>query len=158
MAAGNLGERIAAFGAWRRELADAVRRYGQWLNDSGLAEPALQARIERLLERLREDRISIAFVAEFSRGKSELINSIFFAEYRCPRRPAPAARSPARSPAARPAPCRYLTARSDLQAGVGGSRGAERDCRGEPDQARDHDSFTLHGGLPCDPEIVVGRP
>ena len=24
MAAGNLGERIAAFGAWRRELADAV--------------------------------------------------------------------------------------------------------------------------------------
>jgi hypothetical protein len=81
MAAGNLGERIAAFGAWRRELADAVRRYGQWLNDSGLAEPAMQARIERLLERLREDRISIAFVAEFSRGKSELINSIFFAEY-----------------------------------------------------------------------------
>ncbi|MBP8306321.1 MAG: dynamin family protein, partial [Burkholderiaceae bacterium] len=58
-----------------------MRRYGQWLNDSGLAEPALQARIERLLERLREDRISIAFVAEFSRGKSELINSIFFAEY-----------------------------------------------------------------------------
>jgi hypothetical protein len=81
MAAGNLGERIAAFGAWRRELADAVRRYGQWLNDSGLSEPALQARIERLLERLRQDRISIAFVAEFSRGKSELINSIFFAEY-----------------------------------------------------------------------------
>ncbi len=81
MAAGNLGERIAAFGAWRRELADTIRRYGQWLGDSELADPALQARIERLLERLRDDRISIAFVAEFSRGKSELINAIFFSEY-----------------------------------------------------------------------------
>lgn len=81
MAAGSLGERIAAFGAWRRELSEAIRRYGQWLGDSGLSEPALQARIERLIERLRENRISIAFVAEFSRGKSELINAIFFSEY-----------------------------------------------------------------------------
>jgi hypothetical protein len=34
-----------------------------------------------LLERLREDRLNVAFVAEFSRGKSELINAIFFADY-----------------------------------------------------------------------------
>ncbi|MBL8480596.1 MAG: dynamin family protein, partial [Rhodocyclaceae bacterium] len=34
-----------------------------------------------LLERLREDRLIVAFVAEFSRGKSELINALFFAEY-----------------------------------------------------------------------------
>ena len=33
------------------------------------------------LERLREDRLNVAFVAEFSRGKSELINAIFFADY-----------------------------------------------------------------------------
>ncbi|MGE3928321.1 MAG: dynamin family protein, partial [Lautropia sp.] len=29
----------------------------------------------------RDDRMSVAFVAEFSRGKSELINAIFFAQY-----------------------------------------------------------------------------
>jgi hypothetical protein len=34
-----------------------------------------------LLEKLREDRLHVAFVAEFSRGKSELINAIFFAGY-----------------------------------------------------------------------------
>jgi hypothetical protein len=30
---------------------------------------------------VRDDRLSVAFVAEFSRGKSELINAIFFADY-----------------------------------------------------------------------------
>jgi hypothetical protein len=29
---------------------------------------------------VRDDRLSVAFVAEFSRGKSELINAIFFAD------------------------------------------------------------------------------
>src|SRR4051812_26675474 len=32
-------------------------------------------------ERLADDKLTIAFVAEFSRGKSELINAIFFADY-----------------------------------------------------------------------------
>ncbi|HWS76378.1 MAG TPA: dynamin family protein [Quisquiliibacterium sp.] len=81
MAAGNFGERIAVYGAWRGELVNAVRRYGQWLDDAGLADPALGSRIAAVVERLREDRISIAFVAEFSRGKSELINAIFFSGY-----------------------------------------------------------------------------
>jgi hypothetical protein len=81
VAVGTFRERIAVYGAWRGELVDAVRRYGRWLGDAGLAEPPMQSRIERLVERLREDRISIAFVAEFSRGKSELINAIFFSGY-----------------------------------------------------------------------------
>jgi len=81
LAAGNFGERIAEYDAWRGELADALRRYGQWFAESDLFEPALRARFDRLLARLREDRISIAFVAEFSRGKSELINAIFFSGY-----------------------------------------------------------------------------
>ena len=81
MADRSFGERIAAYSAWRSALVDSLRRYSQWLAGSELADPALHARIERILARLREDRISIAFVAEFSRGKSELINAIFFSEY-----------------------------------------------------------------------------
>lgn len=34
-----------------------------------------------MLVRLREDKLNITFIAEFSRGKSELINAIFFAGY-----------------------------------------------------------------------------
>jgi len=81
LSAGQFGERIAVYGAWRCEVADALRRYGQWLADSELGEPATHSRVARLLARLREDRISVVFVAEFSRGKSELINAIFFAAY-----------------------------------------------------------------------------
>lgn len=81
MTAGDIGERITAFGAWRRDLAEALRRYARWLDKASLADPALQSRISRLIDRLRDDRISVAFVAEFSRGKSELINAIFFAGY-----------------------------------------------------------------------------
>jgi predicted GTPase len=74
-------ERIRAYGAWRADLAEAIGRHGQWLADTGLSDPQLQARLGRVLDRLRDDRMSIAFVAEFSRGKSELINALFFADY-----------------------------------------------------------------------------
>jgi hypothetical protein len=74
-------DRIRAYGAWRAGLADAIGRYSQWLADGGLSDPQLQARLGRVLDRLRDDRMSIAFVAEFSRGKSELINALFFADY-----------------------------------------------------------------------------
>lgn len=78
---GAIGEQIAAYGGWRGELADAVRRYGLWLDDVGLADEVARARIEAILARLADERITVAFVAEFSRGKSELINAIFFADH-----------------------------------------------------------------------------
>ncbi|MCM8921764.1 MAG: dynamin family protein [Candidatus Thiodiazotropha sp.] len=41
----------------------------------------IQQRIEHTLSTLKSDKLTIAFVAEFSRGKTELINAIFFADY-----------------------------------------------------------------------------
>ncbi|MDR1368409.1 MAG: dynamin family protein, partial [Candidatus Accumulibacter sp.] len=46
-----------------------------------LSDAQTDLRFGRLFEKLREDRLTVAFVAEFSRGKSELINAIFFAGY-----------------------------------------------------------------------------
>jgi hypothetical protein len=37
--------------------------------------------LQRLTEQLQSDKLMVAFVAEFSRGKSELINAVFFAGY-----------------------------------------------------------------------------
>jgi hypothetical protein len=59
----------------------ALEHYRTWVNSSDLSDPASEQRFSRLLGRLADDKLSIAFVAEFSRGKSELINSIFFADY-----------------------------------------------------------------------------
>ncbi|MCO5121635.1 MAG: dynamin family protein [Burkholderiaceae bacterium] len=78
---GAIGEQIAAYGGWRGELADAIRRYGFWLDDVELADDVARARIETILARLADERITVAFVAEFSRGKSELINAIFFSDH-----------------------------------------------------------------------------
>jgi hypothetical protein len=62
-------------------VASALRRYQTWARASKLADAASEQRISRALTRLTDDKLSIAFVAEFSRGKSELINAIFFADY-----------------------------------------------------------------------------
>jgi hypothetical protein len=39
-------------------------------------------RLNQLLGTAEDDKLNVAFVAEFSRGKSELINAIFFAGYK----------------------------------------------------------------------------
>jgi hypothetical protein len=57
------------------------RRVQSWLTENELSDAQSDLRLTQLLERLREDRLNVAFVAEFSRGKSELINAIFFADY-----------------------------------------------------------------------------
>jgi hypothetical protein len=76
-----ISDRIEAYGRWRANLLDTVERYRDWLVQSELSDPTLQSRLVRIGEQLRDDRMTVAFVAEFSRGKSELINAIFFAQY-----------------------------------------------------------------------------
>jgi hypothetical protein len=76
-----LNERIHAYGSWRIRIADVLARQMQWLESESLADVATRTRLGALLERLKHDRMTVAFVAEFSRGKSELINALFLADY-----------------------------------------------------------------------------
>lgn len=46
-----------------------------------MSSEAVDARLERALRVLRTDHITLAFVGEYSRGKTELINSLFFSSY-----------------------------------------------------------------------------
>jgi len=66
---------------WRAQVAQALEQYRGWAQKAELLDGAADQRVARALARLRDDRLSVAFVAEFSRGKSELINAIFFADY-----------------------------------------------------------------------------
>ncbi|WP_298398292.1 dynamin family protein [uncultured Azonexus sp.] len=77
----SLANQFAAYTAWRTLLSNDIAEFQRWLGDNELSDGQIDLRLAQLQERLREDRLNVAFVAEFSRGKSELINAIFFAEY-----------------------------------------------------------------------------
>jgi hypothetical protein len=76
-----LASSFQEYGAWRDSLAGSVHQLRRWLESSQLLEADGARRLDVSLDRLGEDKLVIAFVAEFSRGKSELINAIFFADY-----------------------------------------------------------------------------
>jgi hypothetical protein len=82
MAQNNLTQQFAAYAEWRKSLIDNICDYRNWLTEHELTDAQTEARITQVLDRLREDKLNVAFVAEFSRGKSELINAIFFANYK----------------------------------------------------------------------------
>lgn len=75
----SLAEDVSGYAAWRSGLAQALTRLEHWLEAHELSDGQIAARLQRTRERLRDDRLVVAFLAEFSRGKSELINAIFFA-------------------------------------------------------------------------------
>jgi len=81
MADTDLALQLAGYSEWRKALVDSICDYRGWLNEQELNDGQIDQRISNLLDRLREDKLNVAFVAEFSRGKSELINAIFFAGY-----------------------------------------------------------------------------
>ena len=76
-----LAKQFTAYTEWRGNLSSTISQFKLWLSDNELSDAQIDLRLTQLLERLREDRLNVAFVAEFSRGKSELINAIFFADY-----------------------------------------------------------------------------
>ncbi len=76
-----LTDRFSEFSAWRSELGHAVTELKGWLSDNEVGDTQTDIRLAHLLDRLHDDKFTVAFVAEFSRGKSELINAIFFADY-----------------------------------------------------------------------------
>jgi hypothetical protein len=68
-------------GAWRKQFASRLRLFSEWLVDHDLMDAGVRDRLEQLHAQVKNDKIMVAFVAEFSRGKSELINAVFFAGY-----------------------------------------------------------------------------
>jgi hypothetical protein len=72
---------LQQYSAWREDVAAAMEQYRTWVRAAELLDAEAEQRLARALARVRDDRLSVAFVAEFSRGKSELINAIFFADY-----------------------------------------------------------------------------
>jgi len=74
-------QQLQAYDQWKADVIHTIEEYGPWLEENGMSTPDMQQNIRQTLKTLRSDKLTIAFVAEFSRGKTELINAIFFADY-----------------------------------------------------------------------------
>jgi hypothetical protein len=78
----DLENQVSAYQQWRDELRDCIQSYQNWLENHGHADIQRSLRIYDLVESLRNDRMILAFLAEFSRGKTELINAMFFSDFK----------------------------------------------------------------------------
>jgi hypothetical protein len=73
---------IARYNKWREDLTQSVHAYHDWLESNGHLDVQQSIRFYDLLENLNKGRLMLAFLAEFSRGKSELINALFFSSFK----------------------------------------------------------------------------
>ncbi|MBU2569988.1 MAG: dynamin family protein [Gammaproteobacteria bacterium] len=73
-------EQLHEYSQWRSQLIQAIEMYQEWRIRYGMNDVHSTGTILNILNGLESDRVTLAFVAEFSRGKTELINALFFAE------------------------------------------------------------------------------
>ena len=75
-----LAHQLDALSAWRRALDRRVRALAHFMAENELVDAAAGPVIDALQRKLSADKLVLACVAEVSRGKSELLNAIFFAD------------------------------------------------------------------------------
>lgn len=87
-------KQIEAYSLWKNKLIDAIEQFSRWVENQNMEEDCeISLRVYEATQALKHDRLNLAFVAEFSRGKTELINAIFFADYKCRLLPSEAGRT-----------------------------------------------------------------
>jgi len=78
----SLEQDVLDFQRWRDRLIDAIETFRARLDTSKQVNVEQSLRMYDLIESLRTDRMLLAFIAEYSRGKTELINALFFSSYK----------------------------------------------------------------------------
>ncbi len=74
----NLNEQMDSYSQWKALMANAINDYQEWLDVTALSDSETDMLLIKSLRLLEKDSLTIAFAAEFSRGKTELINALFF--------------------------------------------------------------------------------
>ena len=75
-----LVHQLDALAAWRRTLDRRVRALAHFMAENELVDASAGPMLSALQRKLAADKLVLACVAEVSRGKSELLNAIFFAD------------------------------------------------------------------------------
>ena len=77
----NLQERLTAYRQWRTRIARSIKELDGWLVENRRATDQTRACIATTLATIHADRLNVAFLSTGGRGKSELINALFFHGY-----------------------------------------------------------------------------
>jgi len=77
---GVIGRGVNAYTEWRGELRHNIESFRDWLREQKICDAQTEDRLDAMLAAIEDDKLHAAFVAEFSRGKSELINAVFFGD------------------------------------------------------------------------------
>lgn len=72
--------KINEYETWRATLSNTISNYRDWLANSPQSDSIKELRLYDMLESIRHDQLIIAFLADESRGKTETINALFFAD------------------------------------------------------------------------------
>ena len=78
----SLERQITDYQVWRELIATAISDYRDWLDQTGDADALTDLRLYDMAESVKNDRLILAFVAEFARGKTETINALFFSDFK----------------------------------------------------------------------------
>ncbi len=76
-----LHAKVNEYQAWRASLTKTIADYRDWLASGNYSDAVQELRLYDVLETLKRDQLVLAFLAEFSRGKTETINALFFADF-----------------------------------------------------------------------------
>ena len=76
-----LEAKVNQYQEWRSSLSKTISDYRDWLAKSEHTDAIQELRLYDVLEMLKRDQLVMAFLAEFSRGKTETINALFFADF-----------------------------------------------------------------------------
>lgn len=78
----DFADSLARYRAWCDDVAAAIGEYQTWIEEQGEADGEQDLRVYELAESLGAERLQLALVGEFSRGKTELLNAIFFSSFK----------------------------------------------------------------------------
>ena len=73
-------QQLAGFARWKQRQRKLLDQFEPWLQRQELYSPEIHHAIGRARSALRDDCATVAVVGEFSRGKTELINALFFSD------------------------------------------------------------------------------
>ncbi|MCG6941897.1 MAG: hypothetical protein LJE69_11685 [Thiohalocapsa sp.] len=76
-----LKEHLAVHGKWRSRAVRAVHDLRGWLRGAGAGTAETDARLARALAAIETDQLTVVVAGAAQRGKTELINALFFAEF-----------------------------------------------------------------------------